>query len=243
VRKKVGIIGGMGPLATVDLFAKIVANTPAEIDQDHLRIIIDNNPGIPPRVEAILNGAESPLPAMQESARLLEAAGADFIVLPCNTAHYWVEDLRAAVSIPVHSMIENAAAYVADKHRDYSKRILLLATGVTIELNLYQEAFAAKNIELELPSLSQQVMLDKAIRRIKAGELADNPYLGEINGMILGFAASGTAAILAGCTEIPLLFSYFKDEQMIRLDATLLLAKMVVDLAANQLENYLEEQL
>ncbi len=98
--KTVGILGGMGPLATVDLFAKIVENTPAVLDQDHLRIIIDNNPQIPPRVEAILQGGEDPLPAMVASAKLLAAAGADFIVMPCNTAHYWLDGLRAAVAVP-----------------------------------------------------------------------------------------------------------------------------------------------
>ncbi|MDR3591367.1 MAG: amino acid racemase [Negativicutes bacterium] len=225
--KKVGILGGMGPLATVDLFAKIVQNTPATLDQDHLRIIIDNNPQIPPRVEAILEGAESPLPAMAESARLLEKAGADFIVMPCNTAHYWIEELRAAVSVPVYSMIENAAAFAAEKFGRLSGRILLLATGATVSLNLYQEAFAAKSLALQLPNLAEQEMLDKAVRRIKAGEVADNPYLADLNDMLAGYAAGGTEVLLAGCTEVPLFFPYLSDG-LARLDATLLLAQMVV---------------
>lgn len=225
--KKVGILGGMGPLATVDLFGKIVQNTPATLDQDHLRIIIDNNPQIPPRVEAILEGAESPLPAMAESARLLEKAGADFIVMPCNTAHYWIEELRAAVSVPVYSMIENAAAFAAEKFGRLSGRILLLATGATVSLNLYQEAFAAKRLVLQLPNLAEQEMLDKAVRRIKAGEVADNPYLADLNDMLAGYAAGGTEVLLAGCTEVPLFFPYLSDG-LARLDATLLLAQMVV---------------
>lgn len=225
--KKVGILGGMGPLATVDLFAKILQNTPATLDQDHLRIIIDNNPQIPPRVEAILEGAESPLPAMAESARLLEKAGADFIVMPCNTAHYWIEELRAAVSVPVYSMIENAAAFAAEKFGRLSGRILLLATGATVSLNLYQEAFAAKSLALQLPNLAEQEMLDKAVRRIKAGEVADNPYLADLNDMLAGYAAGGTEVLLAGCTEVPLFFPYLSDG-LARLDATLLLAQMVV---------------
>jgi len=232
MRKIVGIIGGMGSLATVDLFAKIVVNTPAEIDQDHLRIIIDNNPQIPPRVEAVRQGAESPLPALVESAKLLETVGADFIVMPCNTAHYWIDGLRASVTIPVYSMIEYAAAYVAENYRRFSGRILLLATGVTVDLDLYQQAFTAVDIGLQLPSLAQQVLLDQAIRRIKAGEVADNPYLSEINSMLADFATGGTAAVLAGCTQIPLLFPFFKDE-LVRLDATLLLAQMVVRRATN----------
>lgn len=231
--KKVGILGGMGPLATVDLFAKIVQSTPATLDQDHLRIIIDNNPQIPPRVEAILQEGPDPLPAMLESGRLLENAGTDFIVMPCNTAHYWIEDLRAAVNIPIYSMIENAAAFAAENFCQLSGRILLLATGATVSLNLYQRAFADKGLSLQLPTNEEQVMLDKAVRRIKAGEIADNPYLAELNRMLTGYADAGTGALLAGCTEVPLFFPYLKDG-LVRLDATLLLAQMVVARATEQ---------
>lgn len=227
MRKVVGILGGMGPLATVDLFAKIVENTPAVLDQDHLRIIVDNNPQIPPRVEAILGNGPSPLPAMAESAKLLAAAGADFIVMPCNTAHYWLAELRTVVAIPIYSMIDNAADYVAEHHGDLSGRILLLATEATISLGIYQQAFAAKGIALQLPEPDAQKMLDKAVRRVKAGELANNPYLEELNAMLSRFAKAGTGAILAGCTEVPLLFPFFAGG-LAKLDATLLLAKMVV---------------
>lgn len=226
--KTVGILGGMGPLATVDLFAKIVENTPAVVDQDHLRIIIDNNPQIPPRVEAILQGGEDPLPAIVASAKLLAAAGADFIVMPCNTAHYWLDGLRAAVDVPFYSMIDNAAAYVAEHHGHLSGRVLLLATEALLSLNLYQRAFAAVGMTLAVPSQAEQLMLDKAVRRVKAGELANNPHLAELNAMLARFAKGGTGAILAGCTEVPLLFPYFAGT-MERLDATLLLAKMVVE--------------
>lgn len=231
--KKVGILGGMGPLATVDLFAKIVQHTPATLDQDHLRIIIDNNPQIPPRVEAILQGAPSPVPAMAESARLLESAGVDFIVMPCNTAHYWIEDLRAAVTVPVYSMIENAAVFAAENYCQLSGKMLLLATEATVSLNLYQKAFAAKGITLQLLRSEEQVMLDKAVRRIKAGELADNPYLADLNRMLAGYAEAGTEALLAGCTEVPLFFPYLNDG-LVRLDATLLLAHMVVARATGE---------
>lgn len=225
--KTVGILGGMGPLATVDLFAKIVENTPAVLDQDHLRIIIDNNPHIPPRVEAIMQGAESPLPAMAASAKLLEKAGADFIVMPCNTAHYWLAELQAAVGIPFYSMIDNAAAFIAGRHRDLSGKVLLLATAATIKLNLYQQAFAREGMTLLLPDQNEQIIIDKAVRRVKAGELANNPYLDEFNAMLARHAAAGSEAVLAGCTETPLLFPYFT-VSLERFDATLLLAQMVV---------------
>lgn len=225
--KTVGILGGMGPLATVDLFAKIVENTPAVLDQDHLRIIIDNNPQIPPRVEAIMAEGESPLPALAASARLLESAGADFIVMPCNTAHYWLDEMQAAVAIPIYSMINNAAAYMAAHHGDLAGRILLIATEATINMGLYQQAFARYGISLRLPDQDERKMIDKAVRRVKAGELATNPYLGDINAMLARHAAEGVAAVFAGCTEMPLLFPYFAADLQ-RFDATLLLARMAV---------------
>jgi len=86
--KIIGILGGMGPEATIDLFYKIIKFTPAKKDQDHLRIIIDNNPKIPDRTAAILGKGEDPIPALRETAKNLEKAGADFIIIPCN--NYWL---------------------------------------------------------------------------------------------------------------------------------------------------------
>lgn len=231
--KKVGILGGMGPLATVDLFAKIVENTPAERDQEHLRIIIDNHPQIPPRVEAALYGAESPLPAMVESARLLENAGVDFIVMPCNTAHFWLKDLAAAVAVPVYDMIENAAEYIAGNHSDSSGKLLLLATGATVKLNLYQKAFAEKGLNLRVPTDAEQEIIDAAIKRVKVGEVSTNSYLTELNIILDRYFQDGATAIVGGCTEIPLLFPFLNDS-LARFDATLLLAQAVVKAAKEE---------
>ncbi len=103
--KVVGILGGMGPEATADFFAKVIALTPAKRDQDHLRIIINNNPKIPDRTEAILAKDEALFPILVETAKSLERAGVDFIVIPCNTVHYFYEDLVREVSIPILHMI------------------------------------------------------------------------------------------------------------------------------------------
>ncbi len=95
--KTIGILGGMGPEATLDCFGKIIKNTPASKDQDHLRVIIDSNPGVPDRTAAIIGGGESPVPIIIEGCRALERAGADFIIIPCVSAHFFLAEIRSHV--------------------------------------------------------------------------------------------------------------------------------------------------
>jgi aspartate racemase len=101
--KTIGILGGMGPEATLDFFGKIIQNTPATSDQEHLRVIIDNNPKIPDRTEAILGKGESPVPVMVQGGLSLAKAGADFIVIPCISAHFFLDELRCNLSLPIIS--------------------------------------------------------------------------------------------------------------------------------------------
>lgn len=225
--KIVGIIGGMGPMATADLFAKIVQATPASVDQDHLRIIIDNHPQIPSRVDFINGVGVNPLPQMVESARLLEKAGVDFIVIPCNTAHYWYEDIQAAIDTPMFNIITCAAEYVAGQSADNPERILLLARKATIHTGLFQASFKAMGLELIVPKPDEQDLIELAVEAVKAGSIAENPYLGGFNQMLGNYRQTGTTAVLAGCTEIPLLFAYLKDG-LKKFDTTLILAEKVV---------------
>jgi len=105
--KVVGIIGGMGPEATIDLMQRLIRLTPAANDVDHIHAIVDNDPKIPSRIKAIIDGeGESPEQHLVEMARRLESFGADFLVLPCNTAHYYYHALQDSVHIPVLNMIE-----------------------------------------------------------------------------------------------------------------------------------------
>ena len=110
MKKSIGILGGMGPLATADLFRKIVLLTDAARDNDHIRIYIDDNASIPDRTAAILSGGADPLPAMTDSLRKLEACGADCIIMPCNTAHYFLPRLQALTAVPFLSMLEATAS-------------------------------------------------------------------------------------------------------------------------------------
>ena len=124
MRKKIiGIIGGMGPLATADLFEKIIVHTKAACDQDHLRVIIDSNTNIPDRTAAILHGGADPVPELTASARGLERMGAELLVMPCNTAHNFYDAVQGAVSIPVLHMVRLTAQ--ALRERDVKRAGLL----------------------------------------------------------------------------------------------------------------------
>src|SRR5210317_260934 len=103
--KVVGILGGMGPMSTVDLMRKVTVMTPVQRERDHLRILVDSRPQIPDRPAALLGSGESPVPMMQESARMLEKWGAELIAIPCNTAHGFWKEIQAAVEIEVLDMI------------------------------------------------------------------------------------------------------------------------------------------
>ena len=142
----IGILGGMGPEATVEIFRRIIDITPSKKDQDHLHIIIDNNPKIPDRTAAILGKGESPLPLLTSTAKNLEKAGASFIIIPCNTAHHYIDLLRREVSIPIVDMLEETVNEIY-KELPNSNIGLLASTG-TIKAKIYQKAANKKNLKI-----------------------------------------------------------------------------------------------
>jgi aspartate racemase len=196
--KIVGVLGGMGPDATVDFMAKVIALTPADKDQDHIHMIVDQNPKVPNRQDAILANGEDPGPVMAEMAKRLETAGADFLVVPCNSAFGFAGVVAGAVSIPLVSIVE-VSVEACD---DYST-VGLLATDGCLQSHVYQGARAAAGIAAELPDEQELADLMALLNGIKAG------YRGErvVRGMAALAAAlvgRGAEAIIAGCTEIPL---------------------------------------
>jgi len=201
--KIIGILGGMGPEATIDLFYKIIKFTPAEKDQDHLKIIIDNNPKIPDRTAAILGKGEDPLPALQETAKNLEKAGADFIIIPCNTAHYFLPLIQESVKIPILNMIEETAKETQKKIPSI-KKVGLLASIGTYKTEIYHQHFRKYNIEVISPEEKDKEKVMKVIYAVKAGNLSE-----EVKKNIISIAQKlidkGAEAIIAGCTEIPLI--------------------------------------
>ncbi|ALV62187.1 Aspartate racemase [Thermococcus sp. 2319x1] len=197
MEKVIGILGGMGPLATVDLFKRIVLKTPAKKDQEHPRIIIYNNPKIPDRTAYILGKGENPLPELIDSAKKLEKWGADFIIMPCNTAHYFADEIQKAIKIPLINMIEETASHVEALG---VKRVGILATTGTIVSGIYQKALEKRGIEALVPSGEDQEKVMKAIYEgVKAGDIEPGRKL------LLEVAKkleNEVEAIIAGCTEV-----------------------------------------
>ncbi|MCP1126246.1 amino acid racemase [Bacillus sp. 3103sda1] len=224
--KTIGILGGMGPAATLDLFHKIILNTPVQTEQEHHRIIIYNNPKIPPRTQH-----SYPLPELVKSAILLEKAGADFIIMPCNTAHIWLEQIKATIQIPFYSIIETTVESIFLEEKDSTnKKILLLATETTINDGLYQKAFHNTPYEIITPIKEEQNIIDNTIKDVKLGKISSNQYLKDLNRILNVYKEIGISVIIGGCTEIPLLFHLFKTD-MKMVDPTLLLAKLAVQKA------------
>ena len=204
--KTIGILGGMGPAATVDLFTKIVEGTKVKRDQDHLRVLIDNNPKIPDRTLAIQGKASTPLTEMVRSAKILENAGADFIVIPCVTAHYYYDSLQKRIKIPILHVVEETMKYIEKKMKGMG-RIGLIATEGTIHTGLFQKAFSNNAMELILPTPEvQRKWVTEAIygkRGIKAvGPSEHSKRL--IREASESLIKQGAQAIIAGCTEVPL---------------------------------------
>ena len=228
-RKVIGIIGGMGPMATADLFTKIIENTAAKTDQEHLHVLIDNNTDIPDRTACILAGSDAPLGPMVESARRLADQGADVLIIPCNTAHYFHSGVQAAVDVPVLNMPEITARYCAD-HGFAS--VALLATAGTIRAGVYEPYFEKAGVRLLRPT---KVGIDNLMfliyDEIKAGR---TPHPERLYPEIMGLEEQGAQAFLLACTELPLVF---RDGGRVPfVDPTLLLARAAVTAAGGRLK-------
>ena len=200
--KVVGVMGGMGPAATVDFMSKVIALTPAAKDQGHIRMLVDNNPGVPDRQVALTGDGEDPGPVLVAMATGLEKGGADFLVMPCNTAHAYAPAIRAAVSIPFVSIID----VTVDACRGHDA-VGVLATAGCIEARLYQEAMSAAGIAAVLPDDSQIAEISRIAVEIKRGERGADATnrMKTIADMLV---ARGATAIIAACTEIPLVLGH-----------------------------------
>lgn len=199
-KKTIGIIGGMGPLATADLFEKIVRHTRAASDQEHLHVLIDSNTNIPDRTAALLHGGADPLPELAGSARRLEEMGAQVLMMPCNTAHNYYDGVAAAVSVPVLHMVRLTAGALAERG---VKKAGLLATDGTVQTGIYQRSFAGTGVELLTPDeAGQRAVMEMIYSGVKAGNMAFDA--GPARAAMERLLSAGAETLILGCTELPL---------------------------------------
>lgn len=223
----------MGPEATVDFMAQVIALTPAEGDQDHVRMLVENNPQVPDRQKAMLCGEHGPVRrALAAMALHLEGGGAEFLVMPCNTAHAFIEDAIAAVAVPFVSIIDVTIEAITASLAG-ARSIGLLATDACLSAGVYQHAAEAAGLTLLLPDTQQQEECMALIFRVKAGDTGR-----EVRSRMAGLANmlhdKGADAVIAGCTEIPLVLT--DDELDLPLiSSTEMLARRTVAIATGAL--------
>jgi aspartate racemase len=201
--RTLGVLGGMGPAATIDFMAKVYAADPAEREQDRVRLIVDCDPAVLDRNAAVQGQGASPGPDLARMARGLAAAGADGLVIACNTAHAWTADIEAAVALPVLSIIEAVCDALAPLG---VRRIGVLAGQGCLDAGLYQTAFTARGWEAVLPGAANQEAFMAALYRIKSGALGEAERAAFV-ACAEETIAAGAQAVVAGCTEVPLLLT------------------------------------
>ena len=204
-RLTVGVLGGLGPEATLDFFAKVLARTPARADEDHLHLLIDNDPSVPNRNDAVAGRGPSPGPRLAAMARRLEAAGADFLVMVCNAAHAFQDAILEATRIPFVSIVELTVEATALR-LPQARRVGVLAAEGALDAGLYQRAFAERGIGVLVPEGEERARFMELMYAIKGGDKGDAVREGMLR-LAKGLREAGAEALVAGCTEVPLVLS------------------------------------
>lgn len=195
----VGVLGGMGPAATVDFMAKLTLMTNAGSDQEHVPMIVLSDPRVPDRSDAICGKGPSPLPALFAGIEKLEAAGAALIAIPCNTSHYWFRQLSEKARIPIVSIIEATVAATVEQTPN-GGRVGIIATAGAIAGGIYQSELERRGLEAEtLEESMRNQLVEGGIRAIKAGDLDQGQAL--LKSGLKAFRRAGCRSVILGCTE------------------------------------------
>jgi aspartate racemase len=208
MKKTIGIMGGMGPEATTYFYELIIKQTKAATDQEHIKAIIYSNPEVPPRTDAILRKGPSPAPLLVEGFQRLKDAGADFVVMPCVTAHYFYSEVKDHVDIPFVSLLDESVNWAKD-HVPGLRKAGLVASSGTLESRLFHDVFKQAGIPIIHPEEEEQQQVMEAIfgpKGIKAGFTSGFPKETLVN-VAKMLVAQGADAIIAGCTEVPLVLN------------------------------------
>jgi len=200
-----GVIGGMGPQATVDFMAKLVAMTPADCDQDHIQMLVDHNPRVPNRHRAIAGDGAEVKRALATMARGLENAGADFLLMVCNTAHAFQRDIEAAIEIPFISVVDEVLAELDEQWPEVA-RVGVMAADGALAAGLYQDALEVGGREPVTWSKRELDQFMALVYRVKAGDspVEIRPQMEQLAALLI---ERGAEVLIAGCTEIPLVMT------------------------------------
>lgn len=225
--KTVGILGGMGPEATVDLLQRIIKLTPVLDDADHIRCIVDNDPKVPSRIQALIeHTGTSPGPYMVKMGQGLEKLGADFLAIPCNTAHHYYDDVNRAVRVPVLNIIDLACEAVLSGYPEF-KKVGILASPAVVMTRLYEAPLASLKLEGVYPAPEDQELLLSVIRRVKAGDTGPQ-VLQDFYDIALRLKIAGAEVCVVACTELSVIC---KDMPLPVVDASQALALEIVNVA------------
>lgn len=221
-----GVLGGMGPLATVDFMGKIIRNTRAACDQDHLELLVHSATKIPDRTDFILSRGPDPFPAMCTALQQLERAGATVIAIPCNTAHRWHAALQARTSATVLYIVDAVAESLTRQERTDGS-VGLFVTNATLQAGVYQDRLARLGFACVVPGEREQAQIMQAISLVKAGDITGGGVILHRQAEALGRA--GCRQVVMACTEIPVaLAGHHGQATAVLLDATDALASACV---------------
>jgi aspartate racemase len=220
----IGVLGGMGPAATVDFMGKLVGLSPASCDQEHLPVLVANLPHVPDRSRAILGNGADPLPYMLRGIDMLNQAQVGLVVVPCNTSHHWYDEMSRACRAPI---LHIARACVAALPAGEVTKVMLLATRGAIQSGFYQRELAARGLDCMAPEAgSAQEAVDACIRAVKGGDLAAGSQ--HLALALADARARGAQAVIMGCTEIPVAAAPLQGQGLLLVDSSLELARQAV---------------
>lgn len=221
-----GIVGGMGPLATCELFKRIIELTDAGEDQEHLHIIIDNNTKIPDRTRYIIGDGEDPRIELTRSIIKLESMGVDYIAIPCNTAHYFYDDIVKYTKVKILNMIDETVNFLKENNPK-DKYYLLLSTEGTYKTGIYEKYFNSSGLNILTPNDEDKKTIMKWIYGVKSSDF--NVSLEDVESLIDKYTGGKDIPIIIGCTELSVLIEKIGLTKKYY-DAMTILAKRCVEL-------------
>lgn len=230
--KILGVLGGMGPLATAYFLKITVEKTVAQTDQEHIPMVVYNHTSIPDRTAFILdNSKENPIPILTTDAKKLEANGVCAIAMPCNTAHFFFEEIQKAVSVPVLHIVDETVKYIITRDKT-AKKIGILATSGTLHSGVYQDFCTRHGVQAVVPTKEvEDMLMDIIYNKIKTGEKVT---LREFLSVIDYMRESGCDYVVLGCTELSVIKNDLNLTRSDVVDSLEVLAKRSIEICGKQ---------